>query len=142
MFDLLRPAYRPQSVRLLEARNFTETLVPPMKSTNAQLVPRGTSQRRPAKLPAEFQEELTSNLDVILSLEQNENDMILSEIINIEFRNGLRNILQVIALQKQQAANLVDYEERKKKVLHLIGIENDNDKFGKLVITLFFSFCL
>ena len=75
-------------------------------------------------------------------LEQNENDMILSEIINIEFRNGLRNILQVIALQKQQAANLVDYEERKKKVLHLIGIENDNDKFGKLVITLFFSFCL
>ena len=75
-------------------------------------------------------------------LEQNENDMILSEIINIEFRNGLRNILQVIASQKQQAASLVDYEERKQKVLHLIRIEKDNDNFGKLVITLFFSFYL
>ena len=64
-----------------------------------------------------------------------ENDLLLAEIMNKEFSKCLENILQLIASQKQHSTNLVEYEEKKNKILHLI--EKDmNGIFGEQVITL------
>ena len=67
-----------------------------------------------------------------------ENDLLLAEIINKEFSKCLENILQLIASQKQHSTSLVEYEEKKNKIMHLFQIEKGNGIFGEQVITSLF----
>jgi len=57
---------------------------------------------------------------MLQSAKKTDNDLILIELVNKELSDVLRNILLLISSQKQNAPNLVEYEEKKKHLLQVI----------------------